>query len=350
MRPKIPGFTLKGYLHDHVLAFFLIVLSVALTSLILVCFGLSASGVLVIEGTFVLACAVALIHDYLRRLRYWEAVSDALQAMSHAAHINEMMPEPTFADARIASGVIGALSCAYNAELGQMRAECDDYRRYIELWVHEVKAPIAAASLIAARIPDASEILPELERMEREVANALFYARATSTTFDYQIRATELAPAAREAVRTHARFLIQRGVSVSFDIDAALTAQTDKQWLVFMLGQVLLNSAQYGAQHVHMSASWTEKVHSVVLAVADDGEGIPAHDMPSVFERSYVGENGRAYGKSTGMGLYLVALMCDRCGIGVSLTSEEGVGTTVSFEFPQDLARRSVHDKSVRQA
>ncbi|NFF30206.1 hypothetical protein FCV12_07965 [Clostridium botulinum] len=39
--------------------------------------------------------------------------------------------------------------------------------------------------------------------------------------------------------------------------------------------------------------------------IGDNGVGIPVHDIEKVFEKSFTGENGRKFGRSTGIGLYL---------------------------------------------
>lgn len=338
-----PRFALRSYLKDRFVALLLLAGAIVVTAVMLACLGVNAPGIIVVEGTFVLVFACALAFDYLRRRRFWREAQEAAAVLDKGSYLRAMIEEPGFLEGEIAFGVIEALSQGFGAELQAAKDEQDEYRQYIELWVHETKAPIAAASLIAARTPLASELLPELERVERQVATALFYARATSERFDYSIRMTELLVVVRESVRQNARLLIGKGIRVDIDVDAGITVQADRQWLVFMLSQVLLNSAQYGATSIRIEAMPAPGAASdagVRLEVGDDGEGIPAHDIGSVFERSYVGENGRRFGKSTGMGLYLVALMCARCGIGVALRSEEGVGTTVAFDFPQDLARR----------
>mgnify|MGYP002509223018 CR=1 FL=1 len=43
----------------------------------------------------------------------------------------------------------------------------------------------------------------------------------------------------------------------------------------------------------------------IQLVVQDNGIGIPAHELPRVFDRGFTGSNGRSRGGSTGMGLYL---------------------------------------------
>ena len=80
----------------------------------------------------------------------------------------------------------------------------------------------------------------------------------------------------------------------------------------------------------------------MTLAIADDGWGIPEEDVPRVFERGFTGTRGRQVGSSTGMGLYLAATLCQKLGLGLSLSSAEGEGTTVELRFPFDERRLSV--------
>ena len=72
----------------------------------------------------------------------------------------------------------------------------------------------------------------------------------------------------------------------------------------------------------------------VQLTVADNGMGIPTHELPRVFSRGFTGSNGRARGGSTGMGLYLCKKLAGFLELGLEITSEEGRGTTVTLTFP----------------
>ena len=73
-----------------------------------------------------------------------------------------------------------------------------------------------------------------------------------------------------------------------------------------------------------------------MLTVADNGKGIPAADLPRVWEKGFTGENGRALAtRSTGLGLYLCKKLCGRLGVGLSIRSAVGEGTAVSFTFPK---------------
>ncbi|MEG0505228.1 MAG: ATP-binding protein, partial [Raoultibacter sp.] len=116
----------------------------------------------------------------------------------------------------------------------------------------------------------------------------------------------------------------------------------DGKWLKFVIGQLLVNAAKYESTTIAISsrleADGTSDAHTVLI-IADDGCGIPAADINSVFEKGFTGENGRKFGSSTGMGLFLCATMCAEMGLGISIASEEGAGTRVMIAFPHDRRR-----------
>ena len=63
----------------------------------------------------------------------------------------------------------------------------NDYKSYIEMWVHEVKTPLAAAKLILDNNPTAvsESLCEEIEKIESFVEQALFYARSSNPEKDY---------------------------------------------------------------------------------------------------------------------------------------------------------------------
>ena len=191
-----------------------------------------------------------------------------------------------------------------------------------------------------------AKIARELERIEAQVDQALYYARSTSVERDYAIREVSLGEAAREACKRNTRFLIERGALPAFNIPETMTVLADEPWLVFILGQVVVNAAKYGATSIEFTAREEESGTPrgrTVLEVRDNGCGIPAADVPRVFERGFTGQVGRAHGSATGMGLYLVASLCASMGLHVGLASEEGTGTRVILTFPHDRTRKELY-------
>lgn len=219
-----------------------------------------------------------------------------------------------------------------------------EYRNYIELWVHETKTPIASAQLALASLhgPEIGKVRGDLDRIESRVEQALYYARSATLSEDFSIEELNLAALARKACRQRSRTLIGAGVSLEFAIDEALEVLADAKWTDFIIGQVLENSAKYGAKTIRFEGTTKDagtKDGCIELLIADDGDGIPAADVPRVFDRGFTGSRGRTHHKATGMGLHLAAVACERMGLGLRISSEEGTGTTVALTFPLDRTR-----------
>lgn len=220
-----------------------------------------------------------------------------------------------------------------------------EYREYVESFVHEVKTPITAAGLICRKVDETSrrKLSCELEKIGSHVERALFYARAESPEKDFLIREEKLCDLVAQAVGEHRALLVEGGVQVEMG-ELTHTVFTDRKWTVFLLGQLLQNSARYHGEKPMVTIS-EESFHGAVLPVEggggqavrlivrDNGIGIPAHELPRVFERGFTGSNGRAFGGSTGMGLYLCRKLANCLGVGLEIMSECGVGTTVVLTF-----------------
>lgn len=332
------SFTARGYIKDRLpllavwLPCALLVFCVALV------LGVTPWGAAVLAGLVVIALAFTLTWDFVRKRAYYAGLRKAIEQLDHARHLSAFVAEPRFLEGRLSWEACDTLVYLAGRDLARASDAAEDYERYIETWIHEIKAPIAASRLILGRLrgPEATALRQELESIERHVEQALYYARSQAISTDYAIRELALLDAAREACKRNQNLLIAAGVTPDLAIDPGLHVFTDRSWLIFMLGQLLQNSAKYGARAIRLSARETGTGSSglVELEVADDGEGIPEGDMPKVFDRGFVGENGRAEGSATGMGLYLCARLCEEMGVSLDAYSEKGRGTRVVLGFP----------------
>lgn len=217
------------------------------------------------------------------------------------------------------------------------RAAQEEYREYIEQWVHEIKTPITAAKLICQSTDSATrrKLSAELAQIDAHVERVLFYARSENPEKDFLISRTDLSAICREAIQTHRALLIQNGVQVETE-GLEETVYTDRKWVSFMLGQFLQNAARYRGEDPVITLSARRLGRQVRLSVRDNGIGISAHELPRVFERGFTGRNGRDRGGSTGMGLYLCRRLADALELGLEIQSEEGAGTCVTLTLPAE--------------
>lgn len=107
------------------------------------------------------------------------------------------------------------------------------------------------------------------------------------------------------------------------------------------IGQVLTNLLQNARKytprgaHVEIGARAVDDHRGLEFWVTDDGPGIPAADLPRIFERFYRVDKGRARDTGgTGLGLSIVKHMVQLHGGAVSAESKMGEGTTIRFRLP----------------
>jgi signal transduction histidine kinase len=107
---------------------------------------------------------------------------------------------------------------------------------------------------------------------------------------------------------------------------------------IAMMQRVLENLLENGLRHTPAGGSINVAVDvdsgNVVVQVADTGCGIPAEDMPRIFERFYQQDKNRSASNSAGLGLAIVKRILELHGSVIRVSSELGRGTTFSFRIP----------------
>ena len=114
------------------------------------------------------------------------------------------------------------------------------------------------------------------------------------------------------------------------------TVYADEKWLDFIIGQIIANSIKYKEDALTLWFSASENQENIILSIKDNGIGISESDLGRVFEKGFTGENGRAFAKSTGIGLYLCKELCNKMYLGLEAQSTVGNGTTIHITFPKD--------------
>ena len=208
----------------------------------------------------------------------------------------------------------------------------NDLLDYYTLWVHQVKTPIAASSLLIGDLKDKeakTQLEQELFKIESYVHLVLQYLRLESFHDDLVLKQENLADLVREVVKKYALFFIQQGLRLNLhDLDHTIV--TDKKWFLVILEQVLSNSLKYtkeGSIEIYFQEG--------SLYIKDTGLGIQNADLLRVFERGFSGYNGRLTQQSSGLGLYLSKKIADQLGHKIAIDSQVGQGTTVSIAFPE---------------
>lgn len=316
---------LLAYIRSHLIALCLVALFLAGWCVFAALAGVNGMVILLTALAVALCAAAVLACGYIsadRRLKKLQRVTDELE---RPYLLGEVLQRPENAVELEYFNIMKTVSRSAIDAAESAARQRDEYRAYVEKWVHEIKTPLTACQLILAGGGDESKLRAQLRRADNTAESILWYARLQSAGTSTQIAEVSVRAAADEAVKSEMELLIAAGVSVNTEGD--FTACTDGKALVFMIKQLLVNSAKYcRGGKVWICAG------QGVLTVEDNGSGILPHELPKIFNRGYVGSNGSG---GTGMGLYLVKQTCSALGISLTAQSQAGSFTRFTFVFPE---------------
>ena len=210
---------------------------------------------------------------------------------------------------------------------------------YYGMWVHQIKTPIAALDILLQNTErmlyqldekemmqkaiSVSDMKMELFKIEQYVEMALNYLRVEDISSDLVFKKHELDDMVRQVIRKYAKIFISKKIKIDFKPTKACIV-TDEKWFIFVLEQIISNALKYTKQG-QISIYMKEKS----LVIEDTGIGIPAEDLPRIFEKGFTGYNGRENKKSTGIGLYLCKNIMDKLQWNITVDSEVGSGTKI---------------------
>jgi signal transduction histidine kinase len=118
--------------------------------------------------------------------------------------------------------------------------------------------------------------------------------------------------------------------------DGELVGELDCQRLERVLLNLLTNAVKYSPDGGDIEVTVRQDGPVAVVAVHDSGIGIPAADLPHIFERFYRASNVGDQQRGTGLGLAAVQQIVEQHGGEISAASEPGAGSTFTVRLPLD--------------
>lgn len=283
------------------------------------------AGLLCLLAAFFIAA-----YDFVRYQRHHRELRRLTEAIDSQI---DYLPEPRNRIDEAYTEILRELHRQKRESESRAYLERKELMDYFTLWAHQVKTPIAAMGMILQnknedRRPEDRELAAELFNIEEYVNTAMSYVRLPDMSSDLVFEQVPLDDLIRRALKKYARMFISKKISADFT-ETGYTAITDEKWLSVVLGQILVNSLKYTPERGKVSVY----MEGDCLVLRDTGPGIPAADLPRVFEKGFTGHNGRIYGKSTGQGLYLCKTIMDKLSHNIEVRSEPGQGTAVILDL-----------------
>jgi signal transduction histidine kinase len=236
--------------------------------------------------------------------------------------------------------------------------------QFIAIASHELKTPLTAlmgfGQLFQTRVQRSGtlserdsqsldRILEQANRLHRMINALLDVSRIEQGRLGLERELLDLCALARHAAAEIQTMSSQQHIDLQIP-DAPLWLTGDSLRLEQVLYNLLGNAMKYSPHGGTITLSIAEQDNTVVIAIHDQGMGIPADDLPHLFERFYRASNVSVDNISgVGIGLYVVKEIVSLHGGTVTIQSEEGQGSTFTIRLPRDTIPSSL-DSAYAQA
>lgn len=231
---------------------------------------------------------------------------------------------------------------------------------FIALAVHELRTPLTALrgyieifedELAGKLDPEMNEFMERMQASAQQLAafvsNILNVARIQEGQQSLQLHEENWAAIIKTAAENLGLPAKLHNITINYTIDAKVpTVGVDKISISEVLNNLLDNAIKYsGEGKIVTISSIVNQDGLVETTVQDQGVGIPAAVIPSLFEKFHRNHRNQARISGTGLGLYLSSSLVKAHGGNIWIKSKEGQGTTVSFTV-QPFASLAGTDKA----
>lgn len=330
----------KSYLNDNIITLLLITFAIITIEILLMIYDISFIIRIYILISILLAYIIGISFSYHKRKMFYKGIFNTLDGLDKKYLISEMIENADFLDGKVLKEILKETSKSMTEHVNEFKFLTEDYKEYIELWIHEIKLPIATSKMIIEnnKTEVTKSINEEIDKIEDYTEQALFYARSNTVEKDYIIKKTNLQKIVNSVIMKNKNEFIQGKIQLNIH-DINLEVETDSKWIIFILNQIIHNSIKYqkNGESLQIEIFAKKQKDNSVLYIKDNGIGIKKAEIKRVFEKGFTGSNGRLLNKkSTGIGLYLCKKLCDKLGLAIELNSAENVGTQIKLIFPQN--------------
>ncbi len=331
---------LKDFLKDKLLTIILLLFGILTIEIFLTIYPIGTFIKIYIPVVIVVMYLISIIKEYVTKRNFYKKIESTIESLEQKYLITELIKTPSFVEGKLLKNILTEINKSMIENVNRYKYITQDYKEYIELWIHEIKMPIATSKMIIENNKNniTKSIDEELDKVENYIEQVLYYARSSTVEKDYYIKKYKLKDIVSESIKKNKNLLIQEKANINLhDLDEYVN--TDSKWLIFILNQIIQNSIKYRKKDKKLEIEIYSKKgkEKIKLYIKDKGIGIKKEEIKKIFEKGFTGSNGRnSNQKSTGIGLYLCKKLCKKLGIEIEAKSEEKEGTETKITIPQN--------------
>ena len=329
---------MRDYFQDKLGLLFLALVSLVMILMLCLAFKVPLEAIWAISCLYLFTLGAMFCLSFFKKKSFYTDFIQNMERLDKKYYILETLSMPNFYEGKILYDGLYVINKAMIEHVKNYELQMDDFKEYIEMWIHEVKIPLATLTLMFHNRKEYDKkVLEQLRRIESYLDQVLYYVRQEFAEKDYLIKKNSLEKMVNNVLVKNKDDFLENQIELEVrDLD--FDVFTDSKWTLFILNQIINNSVKY-MDDMKDKRIWifgSEDESSIYLHIRDNGIGIPLQDIPKVFEKSFTGENGRKRSRSTGMGLYISKKLCEKLGHKIWLESREQEYTEVIIAFAKN--------------
>jgi two-component system sensor histidine kinase BaeS len=237
-----------------------------------------------------------------------------------------------------------ALARGFNSMAAALDRTEELRRRMVSDVAHELRAPLTNIRCelesmqdgLTAPTPDRiASLHEETMHLAHLVDDLQDLALAEAGRLEIDAQPVAIAALARRAAASMETRARERGVILRCDGGDDVIVLADARRTVQILTNLLANAVAHMEKPGEVRITWEQNGDEAIIRVIDSGAGIPAGDLPRIFERFYRVDVSRSRATGgAGLGLPIVRQLVAAHGGRVWAESEVGVGSVFSFTLP----------------
>ena len=292
--------------------------------------------------TVILCIAVYLVT--YRMIKPLRLMSQAAKAMAKG-DFSKRIPVTT-------DDEIGQLAVAFNKMTNSLSRAEEMRKSFVADVSHELKTPMTTISgfidgIIDGTISEDKQdeylaiISSEVKRLSRMVESMLSLSKIESGEFIIKPENFDFREMLLNIVIAQEQNIEQRKIDIrSLDVLPSVTVNADKDLMHRVVYNLVDNAIKFAGENGYISFKINVASKQMTFTIENSGKGIPASDLPYVFERFYKVDKSRSNNKnSMGLGLYIVKMIVKNHGGSISVASKENSFTAFTVTLPLEATK-----------